>query len=321
MYTQCFRTCHTYLSYELSYRAIIELTSHATKIGAIGLILWSFAAFFNSQLLAMPIFEILSFALGIGFVGGILRIIFTRSWYKLKQPIYLYLIGFAGVYGNEVLYVSSFKFAPASHIVLINYLWPILVSLFACLIPKEKFSSRYFWSAVIGFMSVAVVILNGDLKISAGYWTGYAMVFLGACMWSLYVLVYRASDTMSSEMLTVYCGLGCIISITIHCNTEVFYLPNLSEMFSLLWLGLIGMCIAFNFWDFGVKNGNVKLLSILSYNNIVLSTAILIILGEAHFDPLLAIATIGLMIAYLLLLVSASFLSALRLEFSLRKKN
>lgn len=276
--------------------------AHATKFGIAGLILWSFAAFFNSQLFAVPVFEILTIALGIGCVGGSLRIVFTRSWHKLKQPLTLYCLGFAGVYGNEVLYVSAFKYAPASHIVLINYLWPILVVLLSFFVPKEKFSARYLFAACIGFASVAIVILQNNMIVEADYFIGYIMVFLGACMWSLYVLVYRTSTTMSSEMLTVYCGVGCVISLCLHLRLETFYIPTVAESGSLVWLGLIGMCVAFNFWDFGVKQGNVKLLSVLSYNNIILSSGILIIFGEAHFNPALIFSTLGLLLSYLLIL-------------------
>lgn len=262
-----------------------------------GLVLWAFAAFFNSQLSTVPIFEILTIALGIGFIGGVIRLTIKRSWHKLKQPIGLYLVGFAGVFGNELLYVSSFKYAPASHIVLINYLWPILVVLLASWGVKEKFSWRYFFAALIGFASIGAFILRNEAMI-ASHWIGYFFAFLAACFWSLYILVYRNSEKMTPEMLTCYCGMGSVVSLGIHLQTEKFYMPTQWECLSLAWLGAIGMCVAFNFWNFGVKNGNIKLLSILSYNNIILSTGILILLGEAYFEPALLWAIIGLLFSY-----------------------
>lgn len=273
------------------------LKDNATKIGIVGLFLWAFAAFFNSQLSTVPVFEILTIALGIGFIGGLIRLSIKRSWHKLKQPMRLYSVGFIGVFGNELLYVSSFKYAPAAHIVLINYLWPILVVLLASWVLKEKFSWRYFLAAILSFGSIAVFVLRNETMFSY-YWVGYLLAFLGACFWSLYILVYRLSERMTPEMLTCYCGVGCLVSLAIHLQTEKFYMPTQWECLSLTWLGLIGMCIAFNFWNFGVKNGNVKLLSLLSYNNIVLSTGILTMLGEAYFEPALLWTILGLLFSY-----------------------
>ena len=54
------------------------MKAHATKIGATGLVLWAFAAFFNSQLSAVPVFEILTIALGIGFLSGLARVVFFK---------------------------------------------------------------------------------------------------------------------------------------------------------------------------------------------------------------------------------------------------
>jgi drug/metabolite transporter (DMT)-like permease len=281
------------------------MEKHATKIGVLGLLLWAFAAFFNSQLYRIPIFEILTIALGIGFLGGCIRILTIGTWKELEQPLKFYLIGFLGVFGNELLYVSAFKFAPPCHIVLINYLWPILVVFFAGSILKEEASWRYGIAAILGFFSIGFFLYQHESVLSQ-YWLGYLFAFLAACFWSFYVLAYRRCKAMTPEMLTCYCGLGCIISFFIHHETEVFILPTAWEAISLTWLGIIGMCIAFNFWNFGIKNGNIRLLSILSYNNIILSTAILILLGEAYFEPAILWATMGLVISYSLFIFKTS---------------
>ena len=44
-------------------------------------------------------------------------------------------------------------------------------------------------------------------------------------------------------------------------------------------MGIATHCLAYFFWDYGVKKGNFKLLSILSYFNPIISISILIIAG------------------------------------------
>jgi len=273
---------------------------HATKIGTFALVIWSFGPLFNNLVSAVPIFEILSFSFGIGFICGCVYLTVTKNWHKLTQPLVYGVMGFAGIFGNELLFVSAFKFAPAAHITLINYLWPILVLTLTGLIRQDRLSLRYMIAAILGFLSVAFYIVNQiETVISGKYWIGYALVLLGTCCWSMYILANRKQEHMPSEMITIYCGLGFIISLTVHCQTETFYLPTLNEAFALCWLGFMGLGLAFNFWDFGIKWGNPRLLSILSYNTVLLSTLILIGFNQTQFDMSLVVAAVGVTLASL----------------------
>lgn len=277
------------------------MDQYATKIGIVALLIWSGSALFNSMASALPTFEILSFALGLGFFAGSLHLTYTHSWYKLKQKSIYTLLGFLGVFGNELCYVSAFKFAPAAHITLINYLWPIIVIAGSGCLPNEKFNLRILFASLIGFSSVAYIIIkDSSAHLYSQYWLGYFLVILGTMMWSIYILVNRGIAAIPNEMMTLYCGIGFIISLLIHLKIETFIIPDRQQFLALLWLGIMSMCIAFKCWNFGTLHGNVELLSVLSYNNVLISTILLILFNQTDFNSQLIFSVFGLMLASIL---------------------
>lgn len=277
------------------------MVQHATKIGVIGLLIWSAGALFNSFACMLPTFEILTIALGIAFLVGALHLSVTKTWHKLK-PISIYVFfGFLGVFGNELCYVSAFKFAPAAHITLINYLWPIMVIALSNCLSNDKLSLRIIIAAVLGFCSVAYITLSdSNAQFDIECWLGYLLVILGTIMWSLYILANRSKSSIPSEMITPYCGIGAIISLVIHYQTETFIIPDLQQTLALLWLGIMGMYVAFRCWNFGISLGKVSILSVLSYNNVLISTLLLIIFNQTAFNPQLIFSVLGLMLASVL---------------------
>jgi len=277
------------------------MVPYATRIGIIGLIIWSASALFNSIAAALPTFEILTFALGLGFLAGSVYLTFNKSWHKLKQNSIFTFLGFLGVFGNEFFFVSAFKMAPAAHITLINYLWPIIVV--ACLssMPKQEFCLRTILAAIIGFVSVAYIIIQDSItQFNPQYYLGYLFVVLGTMMWSIYIIVNRRACAIPSEMITLYCGIGAVISLIMHLFTESFIIPDVQQTIALLWLGVMSMCVAFKCWNFGTLHGNIGLLSVLSYNNVLISTILLMLFNNAGFNPHLIISVFGLMLASLL---------------------
>ncbi len=274
------------------------MVKYATRFGILGLIIWSAGALFNSIACMLPTFEILFIALGLGFLAGAVHLTLTQSWHKIKPKSPYVLVGFIGIFGNELCYVSAFKFAPAAHITLINYLWPIIVVAISSYFSKDKFNFRMVIAAILGFCSIAYLIMN-DSEVLFDYqcWFGYLLVILGTMMWSTYILSNQKGNSIASEMIIPYCGMGALISLGIHYQTETFVIPDLQQSFALLWLGIMSMYVAFRCWNFGISHGKVSTLSVLSYNNVMISTLLLIIFNQTTFNPQLIFSVLGLMLA------------------------
>ncbi|KTC99554.1 DMT family transporter [Legionella erythra] len=268
----------------------MTVKKYPTCIGYCALIFWVLAAPFTATVTSLPLFETLSLTFLVSFLFSAAHLTIRRQWHKLKQPWPLYLIGFIGIYGNQIFYVASFKYAPASHADLINYLWPLLILVMTGFLPNEQRSIKHLLAACLGFAGVYILLCQGDTGFDRQYLPGYILAFIGALVWALYSITARFFNESPVEMIGLYCGFAALVSGILHGTYETTQLPQSKKWTVLLLMGLTTQGLAYFCWDFGVKNGDFKLLSLLSYGNPVLSMLVLILLGMASPTRQLVIA-------------------------------
>lgn len=268
----------------------MQIKKYPTLIGYCALIFWALAAPFVVKIKTLPIFETLSIVFSVSFIFSAAKLTVCKQWSKLKQPWILGIVGFVGIYGNDVLYIAAFQNAPAAHADLINYLWPIIVILLTGFLPNEKLTFRHLFAAASGFAGIYVLIGHGHTGFNHDYLFGYFLALMDALVWSAYTLLARHYGKSPVEIIGIYCGIGAIFSIIIHLNLETFVIPSTMQWIILMSMGLVTQCLAYFFWDFGIKKGNFKMLTILSYGNPVLSVFFLIMFGMADLSSELFIA-------------------------------
>lgn len=267
----------------------------ATLLGYGGLFIWAVSAVFVTHTKNIPTFEILTITYSISFLLTAIVLTWRKEWYKVKQPLVVWLIGIFGIYGNEILYLSSFKYAPPAQADLINYLWPVFVVLFSGFLPRERLTWNHYLAVLLGFLGIYILITEGHglTNFNAEYLLGYLLALAAATLWSVYILAVRAVKHIPTEMIGMYYGVGMIVSLIIHLGFEkVTVIPTNQQWLSLLFMGLTAQGAAYFLWDYGVKQGNFQLLSILSYGNPIISVLLLVIFHLAQPSLSLLIASI-----------------------------
>jgi len=266
----------------------------ATFVGYGSIILWSLSGILTAAVSGVPTFEVLTIAFGISFLLSSLGWSFWGSYKNLKRPLYTWILGVIGIFGSEAFYVAAFKYAPAAHVDLINSLWPILVVICSIFIPNEKFVARYLVASIIGFFGVYFIIFGNQPWVSIGlsHSLGYLLALVGACFACLYTLTsHRYCDT-TIETTTVYAAACTIFSWILHFKFEQTIAPTSMEWMTMIVMGLLTQGLAYILWNHGVRYGNYRLLSILSYSSPIISILLLIIFGFADFTLELLVASI-----------------------------
>lgn len=263
--------------------------------------MWAVSAVLVASLKGIPTYEILTIVFFIGFVCSVLYNIKNNNWKNItKHPFYIWVVGIIGIFGNELLFIMSFKYAPVAHADLINFLWPIMVILFSALLPNEKFHFRYLIASIIAFIAIYILIFydnTGVISFEYQYIKGYVFAFSAALFWTCYTLISKSYGKLKPEMIGIYCGFGLVLSFCMHLYCEETVIPSFSNILALVFIGIATHCLAYFFWDYGIKKGNLKLLSILSYFNPIISILILILLGFAKPSIALCLATVLIFIA------------------------
>ena len=278
------------------------MIDRATICGSGAILLWSTLALLAVTTRGIPPFETLAISFGVACCSGMIWLAARRDLGLLRQPPKAWAIGFVGLFAYHALYFTAMDNAPPAQAGLISYLWPLLIVLFAALLPGGKLLGRHLFGALMGLCGTALILLGRHADkgagISAEAGCGYACAFAAAFVWSGYSVANRKIQSVPSALIIGVCGLVCLAAAIAHGLTEPTILPSLRQWTALVGLGLGPVGVAFLLWDHATKHGNLALLGTLSYAAPLLSTALLVATGRTTF-------TVGLCLAALLIVGGA----------------
>jgi drug/metabolite transporter (DMT)-like permease len=271
-------------------------SSRATGIGFVAILLWSGLALLTSLTAGIPSFELLALSFGVAFAASLAVIARHgaagfRAW---KQPWAVWACGFAGIFFFHALYFFALKAAPPVEANLINYLWPLLIVVFSTLLAHRVLEKRQLLGAMLGLAGTAVLLLTGEQSGEGGAdpLAGYAAAGAAALVWSLYSVNNRRFRRVPGEVMGGICGLVAAAGLVCHLLFETTVLPDATGWAAILALGLGPTGLAFFAWDYATKHGRLALLGVLSYFAPLLSTALLILFGQAPARPAVLVSAL-----------------------------
>ena len=266
----------------------------ATFIGLGAIALWSVLALLTASAGAAPPFELaaLTFAIGGGF--GLIYAAARGRLSALRQPWPVWLVGVGGLFGYHALYFAALRRAPPAEASLIAYLWPLLIVLFSALLPGERLRARHVLGAALGFVGAVALFAGkaegGGHAFDPAVALGYGLALACAFVWSGYSVLSRRLKAAPTEAVAGFCLVTAALAAICHFVFETTIMPaGPAQWAAIVGLGLGPVCLAFYVWDYGVKNGDLRLLGVAAYAAPVLSTLILVAAG---FAP--ATASLGL---------------------------
>ncbi|MGE5398018.1 MAG: DMT family transporter [Chitinophagales bacterium] len=264
----------------------------ATLLGFGAIIMWGMLALLTSFCGNIPPFQLAAMTFFIAFLIGVVAFIRSeRNYSRLKQPISVWIIGVLGLFGYHAIYFMAMKNAPSIEVSLINYLWPVLIVVFSSFLPGEKLRWFHLLGVALGFLGIVLLLQsNGSFHLNQKYILGYGQALSCAIIWSLYSVLSRKNQGAPTLLIGAFCGITSILSLICHLLFEKTVMPGMIEWIPIVLLGLGPVGLAFFVWDYGVKNGNIKLLGTLSYIAPLLSSILLICFGRTEFSWILMVS-------------------------------
>jgi len=154
------------------------------------------------------------------------------SWPKnlniqFARSIFLFL--------STILFFYAISILPLADSLTLMFIAPILVTLLAALILKEKVGLKRWIAVIIGFIGALIVIRPGLNELNPA---SFAALGAGLC-YALYIISTRKLSTLDHPLLTlIFTGLAGTFFISL-IVPFVWVTPNLDQ-----WLMLIGLALA-----------------------------------------------------------------------------
>lgn len=269
----------------------------ATGIGFLAVLLWSLLALLTDLSGAVPPFLLaaMSFAIA-GAVGCVFVARSPAGFSVFRQPLRVWVLGVAGLFGYHALYFTALRNAPTVEAGLVAYLWPLLIVLLAALLPGERLRPHHIAGALLGLAGAGLIVTGGrSLDVNPDYIVGYGAALAAALVWAAYSVLSRRFAGVPTLAVAGFCLVTSVLSLAFHLALEETVWPATpGQWLAVTGLGLGPVGAAFYVWDHGVKHGDIQVLGAASYAAPLLSTLALIGAGLGQFSTAVALGGIGI---------------------------
>ncbi|HNR91072.1 MAG TPA: EamA family transporter [Dokdonella sp.] len=266
--------------------------TRATIGGIVAILLWSSLAVFTLGTASLPPFQVLAIVFLVGGISGLAGNAVDGSGLRaLRQPWPGFLLSAVGLFGYHALYFIAFRHAPAIEANLVNYLWPLLIVVFAAFVPGVGLRVGQLVGTLVALAGVVVMLTRGRaLEMDPAHVRGYAAAAMAALTWAAYSVSNRRFAEVPSAAIAGPCLVVSMLAAIVHLASERTVAPGALQWVVLVLMGIGPTGIAFRLWDGGTKRGDLALLGTLSYAAPVLSTGFLLASGRVDAHPTQAIA-------------------------------
>lgn len=189
----------------------------------------------------------------------------TIQRYTVKDILLMIVTGLCGNFFYYACYYGGTRLMPASTAFVVNYLWPVMSVLFACLILKERMTVRKGIAFALSFVGV-IIISGGSLRsLDTNMLLGTVLCVLGAAFYGAFTAFnkkYRFDLTVS--MMFSYTA-SFLLSLLINFVLAADWSIRLPQVLGIAWNGIFTMAAGSVCWATALNRGDTAKVSNLAY--------------------------------------------------------
>lgn len=217
----------------------------------------------NMQMLAISGAFAFLFLLVVNICSGAIKLMKN---YKLKQYAIMAGLGFVGLFMYSALYYYGLSQLTAQEACILNYLWPIMIVLFSCIILREKLTAMKAVAMLCSFVGIVILSVGSGFVFTAGSIMGYISCIVAAVCYGLFsVLNKKANLNQNITMMIIWLTVT-VCSLILSLFTENWASIGGTQWLGLAWLGIAVNAAAYLLWSLALnKSKNTAVIANLAY--------------------------------------------------------
>ena len=200
--------------------------------------------------------------------------------YRLKDYLKMSGLGFLGLFMYSALYYYGIAVLSSQEACILNYLWPMMIVLFACLLLRETLTVKKAIAMVMSFAGIVVLTLGSGGGSSGNRLFGIIACVAAAVCYGLFsVLNKKHSLNQSVTMMWIWLTVAV-------CSTVSGLIIEAGQPITgwqwagVAWLGIVVNAVAYLLWALALKGARdsakiANLAYLVPFLSIVLSALIL----------------------------------------------
>ena len=190
------------------------------------------------------------FLLIVSIISGSIKLMKT---YRFTDYLIMAALGFIGLFAYSALYYFGIDQLSSQEACILNYLWPIMIVLFACIILKEKLTVRKIIALLLSFAGIVVLALgNADAGNGSRFLGIAACVGAAVCYGLFSVLNKKRGFNQSITMMIIWLTTA-VCSFIAGLFIESFKPIEGLQWLGMVWLGVVINAVAYLLWAIALK--------------------------------------------------------------------
>lgn len=185
--------------------------------------------------------------------SGILK---TMKNYSVKEYAKMSSLGFIGLFVYSALYYYGLSVLSAQEACILNYLWPIMIVLFSCILLKEKMTVMKFVALGCSFLGVIILSAGNGNAVDGNIVSGMVCCIVAAACYGFYSTMNKKFDFNQSIANMVSWLTVAFAAFLLGIVTENWVPIQGMQWIGILWLGIVIDAIAYLLWALALKESD-----------------------------------------------------------------
>ena len=153
----------------------------------------------------------------------------------------------------------------ASQAFIVNYLWPIMSVIFACIILGEKMTTRKALAIALSFAGVVVVMGTDLLHFDKNTLLGALFCALGAVSYGIFTALNQKTNYDKRISMMFFYATTFVLTLIISLCNGGFPKILPTQILGFAWNGIFTMALANTSWMLALESKNTSKISNLAY--------------------------------------------------------
>ena len=223
-------------------------------------LIWStLASIAKTILSALPNMEVLSISSVFAFIFLLLLnikngIIKKMDGFTLKDYSVISGLGFVGLFMYYALYYYGLTQLSSQEACILNYLWPIMLVIFSCIILKEKMTTVKGLAMLCSFIGIIIISVGSKESVHGNPTLGMISCIVAAACYGLFSVMNKKLNYNQNISMMIMWLVTAVASGIFGNFTESWIPIRGAQWLGLLWLGIVVCALAYLLWAYAINN-------------------------------------------------------------------
>ena len=207
----------------------------------------------NFQALAISSAFAFVFLLILNIINGSIK---EMKHYRIKDCLTMAGLGFLGLFMYSALYYYGIAELGSQEACILNYLWPMMIVIFACIILKERITVKKIIAMLMSFAGIVVLTLSSGGASSVNRLFGIIACVTAAVCYGLFsVLNKKHSLNQNVTMMWIWFTTA-VCSLVLSLIFENWQPIAGVQWLGIAWLGIVVNAVAYLLWAIALKGAS-----------------------------------------------------------------